>query len=571
MKFLAAEIRSFARFTRPVSIQLDAQGLILVEGRNYDNGDAFDSNGAGKSMLFEAIKWCLFGKMSRYGDARIGADEVTYEGHPADVSVLFETNRGAFHVQRQRRSVGSPSLHITTMDNGSWVPLRGSGVHAGEATESAARLLGFDYQTLRYALTLEGTSLDIASAGFSAQMKILESILRFDVYTEAQKIANTRAKDIQRDIDRTLEEMARQQTILQQAQATLEELESLDESAREAELTESVDALTRALKDRKSTDARYKRQQAASAMADEHEREKSYELGHARSHVQTARALGTDAPCPTCRQRVTKAIYIKLTESAGDACAVAQLAHEQALEESSSARERLRALESEQKELDSKMRQLEQDKRELADLLSRKEKRLSVIAAQTRRAESAESELARLTDSVASTRRDLQHADFWSRRGFSDLKQATLAAATPVLNEAASRYSQTLSDGAIQVVFDTFRESRSDDLIRASGETAPTYQGMSNGEKRRTQIIAALSLRALARWRMAESINFAVWDEVFDPLDESGVSRAMQVLQQDMDELSSVFVITHSPVLKSLFPGARILRVIRENGESRIE
>ena len=142
-----------------------------------------------------------------------------------------------------------------------------------------------------------------------------------------------------------------------------------------------------------------------------------------------------------------------------------------------------------------------------------------------------------------------------------------------MLNEAAERYSAIFSDrDALCVSFDTSRDTRTGgSILRIDGASAPTYDGCSAGEKRRIDIIAALSLRALARWRLASPINVAVWDEVLDPLDAAGIERAMTVLQRDLDELESVFVITHSDLVREAFPDAPVWHVIREHGISRLE
>jgi DNA repair exonuclease SbcCD ATPase subunit len=96
------------------------------------------------------------------------------------------------------------------------------------------------------------------------------------------------------------------------------------------------------------------------------------------------------------------------------------------------------------------------------------------------------------------------------------------------------------------------------------------YEGLSNGERRRADLITALALRACARWRLSESVNISVLDEVFDGLDESGMRRMLEVLQQDIAEIGSVFVVTHRQELKAMFPGCRAIKVERHNGVSRV-
>ena len=62
MKINSVHIKNFYSYKDEL-IDLDKfNGLIFIEGKNRDSGG---SNGSGKSALFEAIFWCLFGKTLR--------------------------------------------------------------------------------------------------------------------------------------------------------------------------------------------------------------------------------------------------------------------------------------------------------------------------------------------------------------------------------------------------------------------------------------------------------------------------------------------------------------------------
>ena len=64
------KIENFLSF-RKVELTLNDRGLVFIVGKNYDS-DCFDSNGSGKSSLFESIVYCLFGVTVR----GIKADDV---------------------------------------------------------------------------------------------------------------------------------------------------------------------------------------------------------------------------------------------------------------------------------------------------------------------------------------------------------------------------------------------------------------------------------------------------------------------------------------------------------------
>ncbi len=569
-RFLALDVNAFARFVEPFHLRLDRRGLVLVEGENRDSGDAFDSNGAGKSMLFEALTWAITGKMARYGDERIGGDQVCYGENPADVEITFQNARGIFKAHRARQRRGSPSLDIIVSQDGNWLPFEGLGVDASLATDDLAKLVGFEHRTLRNAIFLQGTGLDVASSTYTQQVKLLESVLRFDELTRARTVAADRAKALELQAREHLTAMESWSRQAETAQNTIQELEALDESERERELIQMIrDARMRA----QSYAALDRREYARALETARNDRSRcEAELRHARTRLFEVQSLGDAATCRICNQPLDDVQREKLLSDATDAVSVAQLAFDQTSQAFVTRQAMLNELDRQIKVGDDVREQLRNDERELQDIRDRATRRLGIVQTQTEKLREAEQQLATLTEQVADARRTLSIAFGWSKRGFDELKVEILGAAAPVLNEAADRYANILTDDALRVEFSTLRESRSEDLLRLRrGQDACVYESLSNGERRRVDLVVALALRACARWRISEPINLSVWDEVFDKLDESGLRRAVEVLQQDLNELETVFVVTHNPTLRALFPGANVLRVIREHGRSHVE
>lgn len=568
-RFLNLDVESFARFTRGFSLDLNRRGLVLVEGENRDSGDAFDSNGAGKSMLFEALTWALTGKMARYGDERIGGDEVCYGEHGATVTACFETQRGTFSARRSRRRTGSPSLDLRVLDAyHEYIPLQDAGINAALATDDLSTLLGFDYRTLRNAIFLQGTGLDVASSTFAKQMKLLESVLRFDDLTRAAKYASERAKALELEAREKIGAMNTWLSQRQMAEHTIRELETLDESGRESELVERIREARGALSrigaiDRAAAvkSLREAQEQYATAQA---------EYKHAQAHLESMRSL--DAKCDVCQSELPQTRRDALVHDAVHVAADAKNLLTQSEEAMSRRQTHADEITATVEFRDGLQRQLHNDERELQDIRTRASRRLGVIQAQTVRLTEAEQHIAQLTNEIGDTRRNIALAQTWSKRGFDELKAEILGAAAPVLNAAADHYTAILSDGSLRVEFATLREVRSENLLRLRrGGDVCAYESLSNGERRRVDLTVALALRACARWRIAEPINLSVWDEVFDKLDESGMRRAIEVLQRDLSELETVFVITHSAAFRTMFSGARTLHVIREHGVSRVE
>jgi DNA repair exonuclease SbcCD ATPase subunit len=435
-------------------------------------------------------------------------------------------------------------------------------------------LLGFDYRTLRNAIFLQGTGLDVAGSTFAKQMKLLESVLRFDDFTRATKVAAERAKALEilaREHITQLDSWSRQSEM---ARETIKELETLDETAREHELIGQIRARRAAIGEIDTSDRMIA--VGAEKDAEDHLAQCKADLRHANEHVEAVNGIhlhGTDeARCYVCQSFLSLGQRDALLQSAVNAASACEIAVTQAEARLSRCSLALDVVNREVDRLRELQRALKNDERELEDIRTRASRRLGIIQAQSEKLVEAETNIVRLTDEIAATRRDILLAHTWSKRGFEDLKAEILGAAAPVLNEAADRYSNVLSDGALRVEFTTLRESRSENLLRIRrGHDMCAYESLSNGERRRVDLTIALALRSCARWRIAEPINLSVWDEVFDKLDESGMRRAVEVLQRDLSELETVFVITHSAAFKAMFGGANTIKVVRQHGVSRIE
>lgn len=63
MKLLCVQINHFMAISE-ARLELADRGLVLVQGENTDESSA-DSNGSGKSSIFDAICWCLYGTTAR--------------------------------------------------------------------------------------------------------------------------------------------------------------------------------------------------------------------------------------------------------------------------------------------------------------------------------------------------------------------------------------------------------------------------------------------------------------------------------------------------------------------------
>lgn len=126
--------------------------------------------------------------------------------------------------------------------------------------------------------------------------------------------------------------------------------------------------------------------------------------------------------------------------------------------------------------------------------------------------------------------------------------------ATPYLNERTAHYLGSLADGAIDAFWTTLSEKKNGDLtekfsvtVEKAG-TAPTFNALSGGEKRKVRLACALALQDLVATRATKNIELWLGDEIDDALDSAGLERLMGVLEEKARERGTVLVISHNDI-----------------------
>lgn len=126
--------------------------------------------------------------------------------------------------------------------------------------------------------------------------------------------------------------------------------------------------------------------------------------------------------------------------------------------------------------------------------------------------------------------------------------------ATPYLNERTAHYLGSLADGAIDAFWTTLSEKKNGDLtekfsvtVEKAG-TAPSFNALSGGEKRKVRLACALALQDLVATRATKNIELWLGDEIDDALDPAGLERLMGVLEEKARERGTVLVISHNDI-----------------------
>ncbi len=93
VKFLSVSAHNFRSF-KQFELVLDQGGLTLVQGKIEGGSETLESNGAGKSSLFSAVSWALFGKFVHVSGLKVSGDKIvrrgSTEGSSVSVTLLAE-------------------------------------------------------------------------------------------------------------------------------------------------------------------------------------------------------------------------------------------------------------------------------------------------------------------------------------------------------------------------------------------------------------------------------------------------------------------------------------------------
>jgi DNA repair exonuclease SbcCD ATPase subunit len=219
MIFQELEIQNFLSIEE-ARITFD-EGVHLIQGVNHDmSPDGTESNGSGKSSIFEAPEWCMWGSLTR-GNAK--ADDVINKaaGSNCMVRVVFENRGHKWQIIRSRKH-DEYGTGIRW-----WVDGVEKTLHdARESDKLLADSLPMSKQVYRYAVQVgQGMPDKFLGLSESAKQELLSQIIDLSIYDRALDVATNGAKEADTE-SRTFTE------VLNTLTAQVDQLRAQAEAAR---------------------------------------------------------------------------------------------------------------------------------------------------------------------------------------------------------------------------------------------------------------------------------------------------------------------------------------------------
>lgn len=225
-------------------------------------------------------------------------------------------------------------------------------------------------------------------------------------------------------------------------------------------------------------------------------------------------------------------------------------------------------IEHTQEKIDSLGKQIE-------DIQSEENPYEVIISKYKKEQETAKTEIEELQQSIQDQIDEKECLEFW-QQAYSNqgIKSLILDDITPFLNRRVNKYLGKLTSGHIEVKFNTqttlksgeTREKFSIEINNTDG--GQEYIANSGGERKRIDLCINLALQDLVASRSSKRINISIFDETFDALDEQGVEKVIELLQELSSEKSTILVVSHNQHLQSYF--SNVVTIVKKDGYSTL-
>jgi len=603
MKLLKASIQNFL-IIHEADVPLDAQNLILVLGYSADGGRA-DSNGVGKSSLFEAVCWCLYGKTYK----GLSHDDVVNNRCKGGtrVEVQLQIGKDDVTVVRHRKHSKYKNKLLLFKNGDNITPF-----NQKDADIVLQSLLPLSFDAFKHVCYFgQGMADKFLAMNDSGRKQLLEELLGLDVFNAAEKVVKGKLKDLREEELILTGKLDTLQRTIEKDQARLDELNSqrangLREIAEErAQLVEQLDDLAIEISLAKAESTRVSALKSKLVASYDETVDEQDELERSRqnlvtsiSSLQTRKSIAKSTIqkalalkiCPTCDQKVAEEVTKKKVDElqaeitkVEDSINRLQNEVNAVNDELDGYAEVMAAIEAKLDQLDvhtptlelNRLMGLKQRNREITEELKRREAALTApsqgLVEALREAQEELEEVGEGLDAITQIKPYLQ---YWEK-GFSTtgVRSLLLDDVIVYLNNRINHHSHAISDGEISIQLAPQTKLKSGETREKMSVNATTggagYKAASGGQQRRMDLAVHFALSDLTSMVTGHRVNVLICDEVLDCIDETGTDAILSMLEEKTRRGMTVFLIDHTDAVKDNVN--QVLLVSKENGVSTTE
>lgn len=585
-------IKDFRCFKGEVTLDIPNEpGLYLVRGENLDSPD-LQGNAVGKSTLWDALHWCLYGATTR--GVRAGGVQCWGGDDQAEVEVDW----GGHSIQRTQ---GPNSLLLD-----------GSPCQQSEIDE----IIGLDQAGFGHCIMFGQFAPYFFDLSPTDKLQLLTELLDLDVWQKCQDRAKARVQ--------ALEQLLRKQEMILernkgQVAAFEQTMKSLMTSAAgwEADRKQRAAQIKKGLLELRDDYASVERsiidlphsttdEQVSLAVVLKSDESvlKATERLVARQTVlleeQQKRLAGLDknvvmGRCHVCKQEVSNETRQALVDTCKkeieslkrsldayiqqleDQEARTRVSRERLVNEQDAYRRRQQQEGTLRQELQQIERDAERQNAELAKVKIEQNAYITQIEDMGAKIASLQEEVAKLIIASETDAQAMELAKYWVT-GFKELRLWVIDQSLAELEIAVNSSLLQLGLVGWSVAFAVERETKARTVargfnveVRSPGTDEPAaWNSWSGGELQRLRVAGAIGFGNLIRGRRQAVVNMEVWDEPTAHLSDQGVYDLLQWLEdRAVAEGKIIWLLDHRSLEYSGFKGT--LTVYKQDGASRLE
>lgn len=609
LRFKKLIIQNFGPYKK-ATINFLNLGLVLVVGELLDE-EAADSNGAGKTMAFEALSELLFAKTTKGASP----DDLIREGSKNGYKLVgfMELDGRKLKVRRTRKhSKLGTSLKV-------WLDGKPEEkATVSDTTKYLSKLIGYTFDTFLNSIYFpqEGGNF-FSNVTDRKRKELLEQLLGLEAFGNAVKLAREDKKIFSAQLQEVNNGLVLKRTQLDESEETQERLIKMDEEWKQDQKSKTL-TLNRTIKMKqdiikqakerilvlKSEKPKLGTKKLQKKLDGKEIQIEDFRRAHEKTNIAKGileteiekleklldRRVPAGEVCPTCGTLVTEKtskkvcseLNKKLTESkerlkkAKEDCKTSFQKLEERKQEIESLRDKIRSKQN----LRDKFQKSKEEIVRLEGVIETAEERIDacskalaetetespyekLLKNQKKKETELRTEIAGLTKQETKFKKKLFRAEFWED-GFGDqgLKNILLESSLTYLEEQITEILNKVTKGNLSVKVKGKKKLKTkqkgkvpvrkkiDFIVERNGKRRSYFQ-LSGGQKKRINIASLLALRRLSFLGSGQPTNIIILDEPFTNLDSSGVDLTLELLQQE--DAESKLLSSHKPLNKSGF------------------
>lgn len=591
MEFFNLSINNFMSFSSQ-ELSFPSSGLTLIEGINLDEGG---SNGSGKSTIFDAISWCLFGKTVR----GLKDDAVMNRAAKKDcrVSLGLACRGSKYQIERNRNDRERSNRFFYLKDD--------KLIELGTLAMTQEKLLqdlGIDFELFRCTvLFAQEETFNFVNASNKEQKEILSKVMKvdFEDYLEKAKGAYSQMESEMEDIKSKLmvleshvdlnpekvyqdeidgwasdneKEAENCRLTIKRYQSELAKIGEPKDIAKLKEMRGKIDSRVNELK------AEWKKWCDAAAEA-------RAEVRLIDQEAKKVKALVDGGVCPTCKQDVDGSHLhddgSKNREKAAKKEDEANLMSgrlDDKISELSDKSQKIKEMVFEEEQKKDKLKMVGgyiREQQETLESIGLREnpwfkKREEHVQKQKKISEKIDG----FKQQIETLEESIPYYKFWvGAFGDGGIKSFIFDLICSSLTSKANKFLNILTSGNVVISFDTQKKLKTgeyrekfDCVVTTNGERVP-YESYSGGEKRKISLAVDMALATIMSEYAGSKFSMVVFDEQTNYMDKQGRENFMEMLKMVAKDRAA-YIIDHDSEFKGLFD--TVLTVEKRGGVSRI-